>query len=236
MAVELRPGVWQVGLRGVNAYLVEDDDGLALVDTGLPWQADSVRRGLEVAGFSMRDVDRVLLTHYDVDHVGGLQSLLESVGGGGGGDGGAGDRIEVCCGEGDADLVVGNRKPPLSLPKGLGQRLGRVLTPSVDSPVRALGDGDEVGGFEVVATPGHTPGHVAYVHEDLEAALLGDLVRADGDGGLELSPRLLSSDTGQLEPSVRRVLDRAPAFEAACVGHGDPVRAGGRDALAAAVA
>jgi len=232
MAVELRPGVWQVGLRGVNAYLAEDEDGLALVDTGLPWQADSVRRGLEVAGFPMRDIDRVLLTHYDVDHVGGLRSLLDSADGG---DGGGGGGIEVCCGEGDADLVVGNRKPPLSLPKGLSQRLGRVLTPSVDSPVRALGDGDEVGGFEVVATPGHTPGHVAYVHEGLEAAFLGDLVRADGDGGLELSPWLLSSDTGRLEPSVRRVLDRAPAFEAACVGHGDPIRSGGRDALAAAL-
>lgn len=228
MAVELRPGVWRVGLRGVNAYLVEDGDGLTLVDTGMPWQADSVRRALEVAGFSMRDVDRVLLTHYDVDHVGGLQSLLSSVGD-------ADGDVEVCCGAGDADLVVGNRKPPLSVPKGLVQRLGRVLTPSVDTAVRALGDGDEVGGFEVVATPGHTPGHVAYVHEELGVALLGDLVREDGDGGLELSPWLLSSDTGELEPSVRRVLDRAPAFEVAGVGHGDPIRSGGSDALAAAL-
>jgi len=220
MAVELRPGVWQVALRGVNAYLVEDDAGLALVDAGLPWQADSVRRALEVAGFSMRDVDRVLLTHYDIDHVGGLRSLLES----------AGD-VEVCCGAGDAELVVGNRKPPLSVPKGVVQRLGRLLTPSVHTPVRALGDGDQVGGFEVVATPGHTPGHVAYLHEDLDAAFLGDLVRED-EGRLEPSPWLLSSDKSQLDDSVRRVLDRAPAFEAACVGHGDPIRYGGRAALA----
>jgi len=223
MAVELRPGVWQVPLRGVNAYLVEDDAGLALVDAGLPWQADSVRRALEVAGFSMRDVDRVLLTHYDVDHVGGLRSLLSS----------AGD-VEVCCGAGDAELVVGNRKPPLSVPKGVSQRLGAVLTPSVDTPVRALGDGDEVGGFEVVATPGHTPGHVAYVHEALGAAFLGDLVRED-DGRLEPSPWFISSDTSQIPDSIRRVLDRAPAFEAACVGHGEPIRAGGRAALARVV-
>lgn len=221
--MELRPGVWQVALRGVNAYLVEDDAGLALVDTGLPWQADSVRRALEVAGFSMRDVERVLLTHYDVDHVGGLRSLLSS----------AGD-VEVCCGAGDAELVVGNRKPPLSVPKGVSQRLAGLLTPSVHTPVRALGDGDEVGGFEVVATPGHTPGHVAYYHEGLDAAFLGDLVRAD-DGELELSPWLLSSDTSQLPGSVRRVLNRAPAFAAACVGHGDPIRSGGRAALARVV-
>jgi len=223
MAVELRSGVWQVALGGVNAYLVEDDAGLALVDTGMPCHADSVRRALEVAGFSMRDVERVLLTHYDVDHVGGLRSLLDS----------AGD-VAVCCGRGDAELVVGNRKPPLSVPKGVSQRLGGLLTPSVHTPVRALGDGDEVGGFEVVATPGHTPGHVAYRHEGLSTVFLGDLVRED-DGRLELSPWLLSSDTSQLSGSVRRVLDRAPAFETACVGHGEPIRSEGRTALARTV-
>ena len=221
MAVELRPGVWQVALRGVNAYLVEDDAGLALVDTGMPWQANSVRRALEVAGFTMRDVDRVLLTHYDLDHVGGLRTLLDA----------AGD-IEVYCGAGDADLVVGARTPPLSVPKGVVQRFGRLLTPSVETPVRALGDGDNVGGFEVVATPGHTPGHVAYLHDGLNAAFLGDMVRED-DGRLEPSPWVLSSDPSRIEESVRRVLDRAPAFEAACVGHGEPIRSGGRAALAA---
>jgi glyoxylase-like metal-dependent hydrolase (beta-lactamase superfamily II) len=221
MAVELRPGVWQVALRGVNAYLVEDDAGLALVDTGMPWQADSVRRALEVAGFTMRDVDRVLLTHYDLDHVGGLRSLLDA----------AGD-VEVCCGAGDADLVVGAQTPPLSVPKGVVQRFGRLLTPNVETPVRALEDGDDVGGFEVVATPGHTPGHVAYLHDGLDAAFLGDVVRED-DGRLEPSPWVLSSDASRIEESVRRVLDRAPAFEAACVGHGEPIRSGGRAALAA---
>ena len=220
MAVELRPGVWQVPLRGVNAYFVEDDAGLALVDTGMPWQTDGVRRALEVAGFTMRDVDRVLLTHYDLDHVGGLRSLLES----------AGD-VEVCCGAGDAELVAGNRTPALSVPKGVVQRLGRLLTPSVHAPVRALGDGDAVGGFEVVATPGHTPGHVAYLHADSGTALLGDLVRED-DGRLEPSPWLLSSDTSRLDDSVRRVLDRALAFEATCVGHGEPIQSDGRAALA----
>jgi glyoxylase-like metal-dependent hydrolase (beta-lactamase superfamily II) len=219
MAVELRPGVWHLGLRGVNAYLVEDGGDLTLVDAGLPWHADAVKRGLEVAGYSPRDLDRVLVTHYDLDHVGGLRSVLAA----------AGD-VPVYCGAGDADLVAGDRKPPLSVPKGIAQRFGRLLTPSVDADVEGLADGDEVGGFEVVETPGHTPGHVAYLHDDRDTAVLGDLVRED-DGELAPSPWFLSSDTDQVRASIRRVLDRTSDFSVACVGHGDPLREGGWDAL-----
>jgi glyoxylase-like metal-dependent hydrolase (beta-lactamase superfamily II) len=220
MAVELRPGVWHLGLRGVNAYLVEDGGGLTLVDAGMPWQADAVKRGLEVAGYSPRDLDRVLVTHYDLDHVGGLKALLDA----------AGD-VSVYAGAGDAPLVAGDRKPPFSFPKGAFQRFARLLTPSIDTPVEGLADGDELGGFEVVETPGHTPGSVAYVHEDCDTAILGDLVRED-DGDLEPSPWFLSSDTDQVRASIRRVLDRTGDFAVACVGHGDPLRDGGRDALA----
>ncbi|MFC3477255.1 MBL fold metallo-hydrolase [Halobacterium litoreum] len=219
MTAELRPGVWHLALRGVNAYLVEDGDALTLVDAGMPWQAGEIRRQLEVAGFSMRDVDRVLVTHYDLDHVGGLRSLLD----------GAGD-VEVYCGARDADVLAGRRKPPWDNRKGVFQRLTGVLVPSVRASIRAVDDGDRIGGFEAIHAPGHTPGHTVFVHEGLETAMLGDLVREDG-GELEPSPALLSYDTDEVAESIRRVLDRAPDFEVACVGHGDPLRARGREAL-----
>ncbi|WP_232702744.1 MBL fold metallo-hydrolase [Halobacterium wangiae] len=220
MTAELRPGVWWLSLRGVNAYLVEDGDDLTLVDAGMPWQAGKIRHGLEVAGFSASDLDRVLVTHYDLDHVGGLRSLVES----------AGD-VEVYCGARDADVLTGLRKPPLGNRKGLFHRLTGFLVPAVDAPVHSVEDGDQIGGFEAIHTPGHTVGHTVYVHEDREAAMLGDLVRAS-DGSLEPSPALLSVDTDAVDASIKRVLDRAPDFQAACVGHGDPLRSGGRAALA----
>jgi len=223
MTAELRPGVWWLPQRGVNAYLVEDGDALTLVDAGMPWQAENIRRGLEVAGYQPRDLDRVLITHYDLDHVGGLRSLLES----------AGD-VDVYCGARDADILTGRRKPPLRNRKGLFHRLTGFLVPSIESPVHSVEDGDRIGGFEAIHTPGHTVGHTAYVHEGRDAALLGDLVRAD-DGALEPSPALLSVDTDDVDASIQRVLGRVPDFRAACVGHGDPLRSGGRAALAAAV-
>jgi glyoxylase-like metal-dependent hydrolase (beta-lactamase superfamily II) len=221
MTTELRPGVWWLSLRGVNAYLVEDSGALTLVDAGMPWQAGKIRRGLEVAGYSPRDLDRILVTHYDLDHVGGLRSLLES----------AGD-VDVYCGARDADLLTGRRKPPLGNRKGLFHRLTGFLVPPIHSPVERVGDGVEIGGFVAIHAPGHTAGHTVYVHEERNAALLGDLVRED-DRELKPSPALLSADTDAVDRSIQRVLDRTPEFEAACVGHGDPLRSGGLAALAA---
>ncbi|MFB6072105.1 MAG: MBL fold metallo-hydrolase [Halobacterium sp.] len=221
MTVELRDGVWHLRLRGVNAYLLEDDGSLTLVDAGLPWQAGAVRRQLEVAGFSMRDVDRVLVTHCDVDHVGGLRSLLDT----------AGD-VAVYCGARDADVLTGRRKPPLDNRKGLFQRVTGLLAPDVEATVEPVEDGDEIGGFRAVHAPGHTPGHTVYVHESMATALLGDLVR-ESDGEFELPPKWLCYDRGEARASVDRVLERAPDFEVGCVGHGDPLRRRARDALSA---
>ncbi|MDX1745506.1 MAG: MBL fold metallo-hydrolase, partial [Halobacteriales archaeon] len=74
MVLELVDEVWWLDLRGVNAYLV-DDDVPTLVDAGTRWDAPAVRSGIREAGFSLDDIGRVLLTHYDLDHAGGLARL-----------------------------------------------------------------------------------------------------------------------------------------------------------------
>ncbi|MFC7136499.1 hypothetical protein ACFQRB_08135 [Halobaculum litoreum] len=60
---------------------------------------------------------------------------------------------------------------------------------------------------------------------------LGDLVR-EADGALAASPWYISYDPDTVRASVRDLDDRAPEFATACVGHGDPVSPGGREALA----
>jgi glyoxylase-like metal-dependent hydrolase (beta-lactamase superfamily II) len=93
-----------------------------------------------------------------------------------------------------------------------------------------VADGETVGSFTAYHTPGHTPGHVAYVSEELDVALLGDLVR-ERRGALVHSPWLMSYDAEAVRRSVRRLVERGPAFSAACLGHGHPLREGGSAAL-----
>ena len=219
MATEIADGVWRFDCRGVNAYLVFDDVP-TLVDAGTPWDEAAIRRGLDEAGIGVSEVGRVLLTHYDLDHVGTLASLAPEL-----------DAPVRAYGF-DAQLLRGARSPPIRNHKGLIQRLGGLVTDSADLDVVGVRDGEAVGSFTAYHTPGHTPGHVAYVSEDLGVALLGDLVSAS-DGGLEPSGWLISYDTGEVATSVRGLAERAPPFEVACIGHGDPITSGGSDALAA---
>jgi glyoxylase-like metal-dependent hydrolase (beta-lactamase superfamily II) len=208
----------RLSLRGVNAYLVRGEDGPTLIDAGTPLDAGRVVAGLDRAGIDLADVRRVLVTHYDVDHVGGLAGLRRR-----------GLDAPVHAADPDASHVEGRSRPPLTRHKGLFQNLVAPVVRPV-SGVERVTDGDRIGGFDAHRTPGHTPGHVAYVHRETGAALVGDLV-LERRGGVRLPPWPLNDDTGRARESVRDLLDRAGPFEALCPGHGEPLRTGGRTAL-----
>jgi glyoxylase-like metal-dependent hydrolase (beta-lactamase superfamily II) len=217
MVTALGDGSWWYDLRGVNAYLVDDGGTLTLVDAGNPWDSRSLIRGIEDAGYHPTDLDRVLLTHYDLDHVGTLGRL-------------PGLEATVYVGEADAPLVSGAKRPPITNHKGL---LQAVLGPALKHPalpVETVEDGDEIGSFTAYHTPGHTPGHVVYVSDALDAGFLGDLVVESG-GDLRPSPWLMSYDTGEVVASIRDLADCAPSFEIAGMGHGVPFRTGGSERL-----
>ena len=219
MATELADGVWRFELRGVSAYLV-DDDVPTLVDAGTPWDEAAIREGFADAGVDVADVGRVLLTHYDIDHVGTLTALTPEL------------DATVYTGAFDAAVLRGERSPPLRNHKGALQRLAGLFTTPPDLEVKAVADGERLGSFTAYHTPGHTPGHVAYVSEELGVALLGDLV-SESDGALEPSEWLISYDTDRVLDSVRDLAERAPPFDVACVGHGEPLTSGGSEALGA---
>ena len=218
MVTSLADGVWWLALRGVNAYLIKDDDILVLCDAGMPWHRSDLESQIQQTGHSIADIDRILITHYDLDHVGGLSGL-------------AGE-APIYAGGDDAAFIRGDAAPPLTNHKGFLQRAMGLLVDVPTNEVRPLADGETVGSFSAYHTPGHSPGHMVYISEALGVGLLGDLVRST-NGGLAASPWILSYDTGTVHESIRRLVERAPPFDVACPGHGAPLRTDGSDALAA---
>lgn len=215
MSSELAAGIRWLDLSGVNAFLVDDESALTLVDTGTPLDASRIQRGVAEAGYAVADVDRVLVTHYDLDHVGGLGRL--------------GLDADVYAGSADAAVLRGEEKPSWRSRKGA---LQRVVGPFVrrQADVEALEDGARVGSFTAYHTPGHTPGHTAFVSEARSAAFLGDLVR-ESDGRLEPSPWFISADADAVRESILRLAEAAPPFEVAGMGHGVPFREDGSERL-----
>jgi glyoxylase-like metal-dependent hydrolase (beta-lactamase superfamily II) len=221
MTARLPPGVTHVDCRTrdrPNVYLV-DDGNLTLVDAGWPGDAATVRADVSDAGFDLADIDRVLLTHYDADHVGGLAQLTPEL------------DAPVFVHELESGYVVGDDRPPWTARTGL-EALHRLYSARLDLPdlpVRTVQDGDTIGDFRVHHTPGHTPGHVAYVHEGTRTAYLGDLAFGSGDG-LRPSGRVTSYDAAQVRESIRALSHTLADVAFVCPGHGPPV-AGGRDLL-----
>ena len=128
----------------VNAYLVEEDDGLTVVDTMLPRSAGAILKA--AAG---RPIKRIALTHAHGDHVGSLDALAEALPG-----------VEVVISARDARLLA---KDMTLAPEEQQGKLRGGYPGTKTRPTRELAHGDRVGSLEVVASPGHTPGHVAFL-------------------------------------------------------------------------
>jgi len=225
MSARVAEGLFRLRLSRSNAFLINDGD-LTLVDAGMRREAGAIRNGVRDAGLAPGEIDRVLLTHYDVDHVGALASLASDL------------DAKAYLGAPDAAFLRGDRTPPLSNHKGILQRALRWLAPTPDLPVRGVDDGERIGGFRAYLTPGHTPGHTVYVNRSMGAAFLGDIV-ATRRGEFVAVRRLSNYDAAENARSVRAFAECAPPFEVACPGHGRPIvedaRARLREFVAAAL-
>ena len=147
----------------INCYLVVEDDGLNVVDTGVAGTA----KLLEEAAIQLqRPVRRILLTHAHVDHVGGLDALHARY-----------PEAEVAISARDARFLEGDRSLDASEPQ-VKLRGGFVETQT--RPTRLLADGDRIGPFRAVAAPGHTPGQMAFLDTRDGTLLVGDAFQTQG--------------------------------------------------------
>jgi glyoxylase-like metal-dependent hydrolase (beta-lactamase superfamily II) len=144
----------------VNAYLVEEEDGLTLVDTTIGGRA-AAKAILAAAGELGRPIVRIALTHAHGDHVGGLDALAAELPG-----------VEVSITARDARLL---KKDKTTDPGEPPEAKLRGSYPGTKTrPTRTLSPGDRVGSLEVIAAPGHTPGHVAFMDTRDRTLICGD--------------------------------------------------------------
>jgi glyoxylase-like metal-dependent hydrolase (beta-lactamase superfamily II) len=128
----------------VNAYLVEEDDGLTVVDTMLPRSAKPI---LEAA--AGRPIRRIALTHAHGDHIGSLDALAAELPG-----------VEVLISGRDARLLAKDKTLDPGEEKG---KLRGSYPGAKTRPTRTVEAGERIGSLDVIASPGHTPGHVAFL-------------------------------------------------------------------------
>jgi len=185
---------FELGPIGTNCYVVRTERGASEAVVVDP-SGDAATIRLELAGMSATCAG-ILVTHSHWDHILGLADLAEGTG------------VKVYGPEGESDVL----ENPNSYFAGLGVSL-RGWKPDV---LLAGGETIDVGGisFEVLAVPGHSPGHLAFYADG--ALFSGDVLFAGSVGRTDL-PR---GDWDELLGSIRSLADRFPAETVVYPGHG----------------
>jgi glyoxylase-like metal-dependent hydrolase (beta-lactamase superfamily II) len=199
-----------------RAFLVEHRGVLTLVDTGGPGSVGRILRALRRVGRGPEDVRQVVLTHCHGDHAGTAATLNRRYG------------TPVVVNDLDAEVVAGRDPypyPPSPVGKATYGWLSRYRR--MEPTHRIQGRTEVDGGLEAIPAPGHTHGHMAVWAPDLRALFLGDAVWQIGP--LRPSWRMFTRDYDRNVESIGKLAD-LPS-EALLLGHGSPVRRGGRDRL-----
>ena len=194
------------GING-NVYLVEDGDGLILVDTGLPRSYKKITGYIEGLGRKPTDISVIVLTHFHIDHVGSAKKMKELT------------NAKVAVHEFDADFVAGKKAPPK--PKNLIFRaLSSFVKADSVEPDLVLKENDKVGRLNVIHTPGHSEGSISLIDNVQKAIFVGDAVRFV-DGKIEGPPEGFTLDPQKAKKSIERI--STFNFDVMLSGHGQPL-------------
>lgn len=214
------------GLLMGRVYMSDDPDGMTLIDTGIDFTADRILRQLNEAGRKPTDIKRILLTHGHSDHIGGLPKLKAASG------------AEVICSTGERPFVEGKAPivtPPAESVKGIASLMIAKPQTLKGTPVdRTLDDGDVLpevmGGLHVIATPGHSPAHIAFWQPERRVLIVGD-VMMNLFGNVRLPFAAYTVDMEEDKRSVAKLTQYDA--EVVCFGHGKPITQYGSEAIRA---
>lgn len=189
----------------INVYLVGD----VLVDAATRRAGKRILRQLQG-----RTVNTHAVTHAHPDHQGASHEVCEAL------------DIPLWCGERDADAIedgrIGERQPQ----HPINSLFDRMWTGPPHPVARRLSEGDMVGGFKVLDTPGHSAGHISLWRESDGALICGDVFtnidQLTGIPGLHEPKSFFSPDPARNRESMRQLAALEPQL--VCFGHGRPLR------------
>ncbi|HEY9089535.1 MAG TPA: MBL fold metallo-hydrolase [Anaerolineaceae bacterium] len=208
---KITQGVYMLSNAVVNQYLVEGEDGLTLIDTGLLGNFWAVDAALARMGRVPSELERILITHADADHYGATMEIATVSG------------ATVYASPVDAEAIRAGRSSRELKPQGIEALFYRLVAPMFRTgPVQVdetLNPGDIIAGLKVIASPGHTPGHISFYLPEKKVLFAGDSIRIVRGKPLP-STGGNTWDRDLALHSFRAQMQLRPDLEHLCCGHG----------------
>jgi len=206
-----------------NVYIIETDDELVLIDTGVPQDYRLLVDRIKSLGRSPVEVGHILLSHFHVDHAGSAAAFKRL------------SHAKVYAHADDVPYIQGDDSISSIYPKGVIGRAASLLpiaaaaltrVPPVEVDV-ACADGEVIpilGGLRVIHAPGHTPGSVAFFWEEEGILFTGDSI-INTYHFLTLPTIGFSVDFDEAARSICKLVDTVEdeGVRMVCCGHGPMV-------------
>ncbi|GGD81103.1 MBL fold metallo-hydrolase [Paenibacillus nasutitermitis] len=163
--------------------LIWDDHEAVLVDTGVPNQLSVFKEAMVRANIPFSKLSKIIITHQDLDHIGGLPELLNEFP----------QKIDVLATDEEKPYIQGDRKLlkvtqdfihqiSAMIPTEYSRERRQMILQTFENPPKArvdrtIADGEELpilGGITVIHTPGHTPGHISLYLKQSKLLIAGD--------------------------------------------------------------
>ncbi|HEU4962724.1 MAG TPA: MBL fold metallo-hydrolase [Bacilli bacterium] len=199
----------------IHPTLLWDENSAVLVDAGYPGQLGLFQAAMEEAGVPFDRLNRIVMTHQDIDHIGCLPDLVEA----------ASQPVEVLANEIEKPYIQGDKrliklspeiveKIKANMPADTPQEWREAFLAILDNPPQAnvdtvVEDGQELpyaGGVIVVNTPGHTPGHISLYHKATKTLIAGDALFVV-EGALIGPPPQFTLDVPQAMASLKKLTE-----------------------------
>jgi glyoxylase-like metal-dependent hydrolase (beta-lactamase superfamily II) len=174
----------------IHPTLIWDDNNVILVDAGLPGGLSGIQEEMSKAGVSYGKLEKIIITHQDMDHIGGLPEIIKE----------SDHKIEVIAHEDDKPYIQGEKKLNKMTPEHMAQLQEQLKSmpeeqrnamqklfqnppkAKVDETVKDEFELPYCGGIRIIHTPGHTPGHIVLYLKQSKILIAGDMLNIiDGE-------------------------------------------------------
>ncbi len=201
------------GAHGVNSYLIKTDTGFVLIDTGFYSKNKEFRKALKNCGCIAGNLNLIIITHGDLDHIGNCKSLQKKF------------KVKIAVHHGELESIVKtnmtlNRKKKQSVTaKLLFSLFGIIFKANRFYPDIYINDGDNLSKYGLDAVVLHLPGHSKGSIGIMTAT--GNLFCGDLFLNIDIpSPTDLLDDPADLENSINKLKNLS--FHTIYPGHGKP--------------